>query len=255
MADILSTTSWCYSLKPNLEAKLRLFCFPYAGGNASLFRPWLWELPPEIDLCPILLPGRESRFKERPYTDLQTLIKALAPAIQPYLHLPFTFFGHSLGAIVSFELARHLRRYYKTSPVSLFVSGCCAPQLGTSRLPLHQLSDTELLKALQESQDPIDKILQHDELLHLLLPAIRADFTIYETYIYLEEKPLDCPITAFGGLQDSIVSQEALLAWQKQTSSTFIWHMFPGDHFFLSSNRAFLLHTLSQELLHITSQL
>ena len=121
----------------------RLFCFPYAGGGASIFRTWPERLPPDIEVCAIQLPGREDRFGEPTFENLSSVIDVLADVLCPYTDFPFAFFGHSLGALISFELTRRLRRQKTPCPMQLFVSGHRAPQIPDPDPPIHQLPDVE----------------------------------------------------------------------------------------------------------------
>ena len=184
---------------------------------------------------------------ERPLTRMPDLVEAISQAILPYLDKPFAFFGHSLGAIVSFEVSRLLRRVHQREPQHLFVSGSGAPQTSDTGQALHDLPDRKFLKGLREFNGTSREILENSELMQLLLPTLRADFAISETYVYASEPPLDCPVTAFGGLQDYGVSRKRLEAWRSQTNGAFSLRMFAGDHFFLHNARP-LLQALAAEL-------
>src|SRR5712691_623251 len=232
-----SYNSWVTCPKPNLHARLRLFCFPYAGGTASVFRAWSEHLPPEIEVCPIQLPGRESRLGEVPFSRLPPIVEALAPALRPYLDKPFAFFGHSMGALIGFELARHLRREGQSDPIHLFVSGHRAPQLPDPNPPIHQLPEPAFIQELRRLKGTSEAVLADPDLMELVMPMLRADFAVSETYLYTPEQPLACPITAFGGLQDKEVSRGEMDAWRVQTQQSFLLCMLPGDHFFLHASR------------------
>ena len=248
MTTAAAIDSWIAYSKPRPQARLRLFCFPYAGGGALIFRTWADGLPTDVEVCPIQLPGRGTRLMEPLFTQLSPLIQALAQALLPLLDKPFAFFGHSLGALVSFELARQLRRQYGVQPVRLFVSAGRAPQLPHRGLPVHTLPDGDFLAELRRLNGTPRAVLEHEELMQIALPVLRADFAVYETYVYSTELPLNCPISIFGGLRDRTVSQSDLEAWREQTSGDFSLQMFPGDHFFLNTTQPLLLRVLSQEL-------
>lgn len=248
IGQTMPNNPWIICPKPVTQPSLRLFCFPYAGGAASIFYPWWKRLPFYVEVCAIQFPGRESRLAEKAFTQAEDLQSPLLEAIHPYLHLPFAFFGHSMGAAVGFELARWLRKQGKPQPVHLFVSGCPAPQLPPREPPLYNLPDGELIQALQRLNGTPAEVLQHSELMELFLPVLRADLTLNDTYTYVAEPPLDCDITAFGGLQDRKVLPEEMAGWRLQTSHSFSLRMFPGDHFFLHSAAELLLQVLSQEL-------
>lgn len=235
---------------------MRLFCFPYGGGGAAAYRLWSDGLPPDIEVCRIQLPGRENRLRERPLTRLSPLVQALVEILRPYQDMPFSFFGHSVGALISFELARQLRKRDGLSPAHLFVSAFRAPQIPRRDPPIHQLPDAEFVKEVRRRYDGIPGVVLQDmEMMQLMLPVLRADMTIYDTYVYANEPPLDCPISAFGGLQDYRVRQEDLAAWRDQTRSSFTLRMFPGNHFFLQSGRELLLQAVSQELARLRNEI
>jgi medium-chain acyl-[acyl-carrier-protein] hydrolase len=240
--------SWVTCRQPNPQARLRLFCFPYAGGGVSIFRAWSDGLPGEIEVCAVQFPGRGTRLMEPPFTRLPPLVQALAEALFPLLDKPFAFFGHSLGALVSFELARRLRRQYALEPVRLFISADRAPQIPNRDPPTHSLPEEEFLVELRRLKGTSKELLEDDEVMEILLPVLRADFAVYETYRYSSEPPLNCPISALGGLQDHRVSRGDLEAWRDQTSVSFSLRMFPGDHFFVNTTQRTLLQALSQEL-------
>ncbi|MGL5074643.1 MAG: thioesterase domain-containing protein, partial [Waterburya sp.] len=246
---IASTDKWIIRPQSNPDARCRLFCFPYAGGGTSIFNNWSDNrLPSEIEVCSIQLPGRENRLQEPPLSRLKLLIQTLTPIITPYLDLPFTFFGHSLGAWVGFELARSLRRQNCPLPDHLFVSGSQAPQLPDLKPPIHRLPDEKFIAKIKSFNGTPEAVLQDAQLMARFLPALRADFAILETYFYAEEAPLNCPITAFGGWEDSQVNQKELSAWKQQTEAEFTLKMFSGDHFFLHSAHSDLLEAIATQL-------
>ena len=248
MTTATALNSWIAFRKPNPQARLRLFCFPYAGTGASIFRTWPDGLPADVEVCPVQLPGRGTRLTETPFTQLSPLVEALAQALVPLLDKPFAFFGHSLGALVGFELARQLRRQSGVQPVRLFVSADRAPQIPHRDRPIHTLPEGEFLDELRRLNGIPGKVLEEAELMQIMLPILRADFAVYETYLYSTEPPLNCPISTFGGLQDHRVSRRDLEAWRDQTSASFSLRMFPGDHFFWNTTQPLLLQVLSQEL-------
>jgi medium-chain acyl-[acyl-carrier-protein] hydrolase len=243
--------SWIFSRKPEPKARLRLFCFPYAGAGPSIFRNWPEGVPADVEVCPIQLPGRGSRLMEPAFVQLPPLVDALAIALAPVLDQPFAFFGHSLGALVSFELARRIRRQYGVHPARMFVSAARAPQLPHRGASIHNLPEREFIAELRRLNGTPGAVLDHKELMEIMLPLLRADFALYENYQYSLEPPLNCPISAFGGMQDRRVSESDLEAWRAQTSSCFSLQMFAGDHFFL--NQPLLVEAVSQELESIHS--
>lgn len=227
---------------------MRLFCLPYAGGRETVFQNWPELLPDDVEVCTVLLPGRGIRFREPPFTRMAPLVNALMRALLAYVDKPFAFFGHSMGALVSFELARQLRRHYGLLPAQLFVSGCPAPQVPDVRTGRHLLTDSRFVEELRRLNGTPATLLGNSELMQLALPALRSDFAVRETYVYEDAKPLDCPISAFGGLDDTEVRYEHLESWRAQTSLSFSLHLFHGDHFFLHTACKTVLEVLSQEL-------
>ena len=192
---------------------------------------------------------------EPAFTRLLPLIQALTRALLPCLDKPFVFFGHSLGGLISFELTRLLYKDCGLSPVHLFVSARRAPQLPAPTLPIHASSEPIFLEELRRLNGTPKAVLENAELMQLLLPTLRADFAISETYVYTASTfLLDCPITAFGGLQDQYSNYDSLEAWREQTSGTFLVQMLPGTHFFLNSAQPLLLQLLSQELHRIAGR-
>lgn len=239
---------WLVIRRPNPRARLRLFCFPYAGGGAAAYQTWPAELPAEIEVCAVQPPGRAGRLRERPYERLGPLVEALAPSILPHLDRPYAFFGHSMGALISFELSRRLLREHGTLPAHLFVSGRRAPHLPRTHRPMHDLPDEEFLGELRRLNGTPEEVLAHPELMELMMPLLRSDFAVVETYEYEPGPPLDCPVTAYGGLRDREVSREQLEGWGVYTAAGFSVRMLPGDHFYLHAERALLLRSLAGEL-------
>lgn len=213
----------------------RLFCFPCAGGGASAYRTWRAELPSGIELCPILLPGRERRYRERPFDSLDHLVVALADALTPRLEEPepYAFFGHSMGGLLAFELTRELRRRRVTAPRHLFLAGITPPKPRTLVRLRHRLTDAALLDELRRFGGTPARLLDEPEIAQLLLPTLRADFAVIETYHARVEAPLPVPIAAFAGSADPEAPADAMAGWRDQTDAGFQLTTFAGDHFFL----------------------
>lgn len=245
-----SFNPWLRISQPNPRARLRLFCFPYAGGAASIYRTWHKHLPADIEVCAVQLPGRENRINEEPLADAGELVQALMPDIVPYLDRPFAFFGHSMGTVIAYELAQQLRSHGKT-PTHLFVSGRRAPHLPEPDTLLHTLtSDDAFLAELQRRYNNIPAIVfEHAEMREIFTPLLRADLTLVETCECRTEPALHCPIIAFGGDADGRASSNELMAWQELTQSDFDWHLFPGGHFYLAEQAEPLLAILGTYLM------
>jgi surfactin synthase thioesterase subunit len=233
---------------PRPEARLRLVCFPYAGGGSAAFATWPESLGPEIEVCAVQLPGRETRIMQQAFQDTATMVPVLADVLAARVAPPYAFFGHSMGAVVAFELARWLRANGQPAPVHMFASARRAPQLPLMHSLLHVLPDDEFLEELHGFGGTPPQLLADEGLLRLLLPMLRADFAVNDTYEYQPEPPLDCPITATGGLTDPHVPQASLAAWQDQTTGPFALAMFRGGHFYLRAARSELLGLIASAL-------
>jgi medium-chain acyl-[acyl-carrier-protein] hydrolase len=249
--DAGPVTPWIVRPRPVPGSALRLLCVPYAGAGASVFGTWPAELPAGVEVLAIELPGRETRFKERPFDRLAPLVAQLADAVAPGLSAPFAIYGHSLGALIGFGLARELVRRGR-APAHLFVSGRRAPQLPEAS-PIHGLPDAELLARLHRLGGFREGVLQERELMELFLPILRADLAVTETAVIAPDDPLTCPITALGGLADDRATAPELEAWRLHTRGAVDREMFSGGHFFLQTARAALLASLSRRLARIAA--
>jgi len=229
-------SDWFVPFKYNKNSYIRLFCFHYGGGSASAYREWAKDLVDYVDLIAIQLPGRESRFSEPLLDNILDIVNKLSLNFYDYLDKPYILFGHSIGALISFECTRILRKKGMPQPKHLIISGTKAPQVPLKRPPIHCLLDSELIEKIREYNGIPSYILEDKELMDIFLPIIRADFCISETYSYYSEPPLACPITALGGLNDDTFDSQDLLKWQEQTSSSFEYKLLPGDHFFIKSS-------------------
>lgn len=226
---------------------LRLIGFPYAGGGPSLFRTWPGELLQDIELCAVHLPGRESRMNEPPVGDLRRVVAEVVEAIEPVCDRPVALFGHSIGGLLAFECARELRRRFGINLVHLFVSGCPAPQL-RDQDRLSDLPDAEFLERMRRFNGTPREIFNHAEMLELMLPTLRADFSLHETYHHEDEPPLTCPISAFGGMADEAVRTEQLEQWRSHTAEGFQLWLFQGDHFFIRTAQSVVVEAVTSIL-------
>lgn len=213
--------------------RLRLFCLPYAGGGAQIYRTYSQVLPDDIEVCAVQLPGRERRFREPALESVDAIVDRLAPVVSELSDRPYAVLGHSLGALVGFELLRRLRKDGEPLPLRLFASGHRAPHLPDPDPPIHHLPDAQFVEELRQLNGTPQEVFESPELLELILPVLRADFTAAETYVYRSEVPLPCPITALGGTNDVMIPRESLQAWQEHTTGNFEAHFLEGDHFFI----------------------
>ena len=216
---------------------MRLFCFPYAGGGSAIFRHWSSEFRYPIEIVPALLPAREARIREPGYTQIDKMIEKLAVEIAPYLDKPFAFFGHSMGAIIGFELARRLRDERGIEPEHLFVSGRRSPRIPRRDLYIHDLPEAEFVAEVEQMNGTPREVLEHKELMALLIPMLRADFAVCYSYVYAPGEPLRCPITVLGGTRDEDAPPDELDDWYKETTGKCNVQMFEGDHFFINQRQ------------------
>ncbi len=242
---------WISRQRSGVKSRVRLFCLPYAGGGATVFRGWSAALPADVEVCPIQLPGREQRFREQPITNIATMVDVLASALEGHLDIPFAFFGHSMGASIAYETARRLLTTCSRAPRVLLISGRQAPHLPPVRPPIHHLPDDAFVEKIRELNGTPSEVLEHPELLQFLMPQLRADFKLAETYRELDGPRLTCPVVAFGGWEDDQVPPEQVEAWRESTSGPFILHMLSGDHFFVTSEREHLLSLIAEKLRHL----
>jgi len=249
-------------------AALSLYCLPHAGGGASAYLPWLSKLP-GVAVLPVQLPGREGRLREPPHKRMAPLIRELADAVladgvrewqmvpehhsplttYPQGRRPYAVYGHSLGALVAFELLREFRRRGEPGPVQLFVSGCVAPHTRfDDGPPVRDMAQRELVATLRRLGGTPEWLLSDPSVLEMILPAIRADFSVKETHRYLPEPPLDVPITALPSTGDPRASQELVARWREQTTEAFELHTLVGGHFAVFEQAALTIKHISEAL-------
>jgi medium-chain acyl-[acyl-carrier-protein] hydrolase len=246
--DSSNPNPWYVCSHVNPGAETRLFLFPYAGGGPSVFGKWLGKLPAYVEGYIAHYPGRGSRHQEPPINRLPILVEGLYQAIQPLLDKPFAFFGHSLGALVGFELTRQLCRNNLPQPTILFVSANAAPHLPDPHQPIHKLGDEEFLLALQKLDGIPSELINQSDIMELFLPVLRADFEAIESYDYLPGEPLNIPIMVFGGLADPRLSRKYLEGWALHTNAGFKLEYLPGDHFFINTAKEAVIDLITTEM-------
>ena len=250
----LKLSTWFPLYQSVRKPALRVFCFPYAGGSASLFREWPKAMPSNVELLALQLPARGGRLFEEPFKRVDDLVQVVIETVLPLLDIPFVLFGYSLGALLAFEVARTLQVQLQRIPEKVFVAACQAPQTMGSRIRRHQMSEGDLVNELKRLNGTPPEILENESMLRCFLPALRADFEMIDTYIYKPLAQLQCSIRAFGGTRDRI-SIEHLRGWSEQSSSGYSMDMIEGDHFFIKHSSEELLRLLRQDLLSITMRL
>jgi medium-chain acyl-[acyl-carrier-protein] hydrolase len=231
--DQQKSSSWIVPLGHVTGAGPAMFCFPFAGGGASIFRKVLTGVTKEILVYAVQPPGREARLRETALRTVKDLAAGAKAEIIKSCDGPFSFFGYSLGAIVAYEVAKSLQEEGKRGPDLLMVGASPAPQNGRRVRRISSLNDLELIRELRDLRGTPSELLDDAEAMKVLLPAVRADFEAAETYAYKPSQPLTCPIAVLGGIQDSTISLEEYTGWNSRTISSCCLHMLPGDHFFL----------------------
>jgi pyochelin biosynthesis protein PchC len=224
--------AWFKCHHPRPRAKLRLVCFPHAGGAASFFHTWGGRLAAQVELLATQYPGREDRISEPCIEDMDQLADAAAAALAPALDRPVALFGHSMGAAVAYEVARRLERRYRVSPVRLFVSGHPAPHYQHPS-SLHLLDDEQLAAELRRLDGTSELVLEHEELRALVFPIVRSDYRLIETYRTAPGPRLECPVVALLSEDDPEVTLDEARAWRSVTHGNFEVRVFPGNHFYL----------------------
>jgi medium-chain acyl-[acyl-carrier-protein] hydrolase len=227
---------------------LRLFCFPPAGAGASLFSTWARELPAGVEVCSVQLPGREDRRAEAPLRRLPAAMSDVCADLRPFWDQPYVLFGHSMGALLAFEAARALRAVGDPAPQQLLCSACRSPEAVRTETSVYRLPDAEFIRHLRVLGGIPEPVLRDPEMMELFLPILRADFELLQTYEFRSQPPLRCPITVFGGTQDTEAPPHILDAWRHHTTGPFDRIEFASGHFFIQTERSTFLRRLSEIL-------
>ncbi|MCF8170954.1 MAG: alpha/beta fold hydrolase [Candidatus Methylopumilus sp.] len=235
---------WVTCPYPQPDATLRLFCLPFAGGGASIYRSWGKLLGPSIEVCPIQLPGRENRFSEPAFKNAQALAQALANQLQLYSNKPFAIYGHSMGALLAFELTRALQANGLEMPEVLMLGAHRAAHLPRTRETLYTLDDKTFIERLQRFGGFPEEVLASEELLQFLLPTLKADFTLCDTYTHTDDLALNCPIHVFAGDSDPEAPPAVMDSWRQHSSVETQMHVFQAGHFFIRTDLEKVIQTL-----------
>ncbi|MFJ5546217.1 thioesterase II family protein [Streptomyces sp. NPDC093225] len=235
------------------ESPIRLVCLPHAGGSASFYFPVSRALAPAVDVLSVQYPGRQDRRHEPGFTDIHAYADALTSALLPWLDRPTALFGHSMGAVLAFEVTRRLERDHGIAPVRVFASGRRSP---SSFRPesVHLRDDDGIVAEMRELSGTDAAILGDEEILRMVLPAIRSDYTAIENYRAAPDDTVNADITVLTGESDPRTSREEAQAWEAHTTGGFDIHRFPGGHFFLAQQQAHVLKIISERLVATAHQ-
>lgn len=251
----IQSSSWIVRPDPKPAADSRLFCFPFAGGAAATYRLWPAGLPASVEVCALAYPARAHRLRERPVDHMPALVEQIVDALLPWLDKPFSFFGHSMGAIVAAETIRTLEALAAPLPSHFFASARGPAHLPRKESLLHVLPDDELVRELDRRYGGVPReVMEHKELMDLLVPGLRGDLQALELHSPAMRAPLPCPVTVFGGTTDRHVSLDDLRAWRSETLSPLRVRQFEGGHFFIDSARETLLADVSATLSKTSAQ-
>jgi medium-chain acyl-[acyl-carrier-protein] hydrolase len=243
------TGDWFERRSGGEDAGIRLFCFPHAGGGAALFRPWHARLAPGVQVLPVVLPGRERRWRETPYTRMGELIEPLFDALTAELNRPYAFFGHSMGAAIAYAMAQRLALTSFEPPRALVVSGRQPPHLPPRRTPIHHLPENEMIERVSALGGTPAEVVKDRELLRAFLPGMRADFELNETYVPAPQARLSVAVTALVGDRDPLIEPADMSAWGELTTGRFVLRVFDGNHFYLRDGRPDVMRAVREAIL------
>lgn len=248
-----SGSRWFEGFCRSKAPRVRVFCFPHAGGSADVYRGWQRWFPEQFELCLVHLPGRGKNVRERAFTRVGPLVAKIADQIESVTDIPYVLYGHSMGALISFELARELSDRQNKGPEHLFVSGCRPPQYSRDKRVTFNLPREAFISELKKLNGTPEEVLENPELMEVFMDVLKADFELVETYEYRAGRPLSCPITVYSGIDDDQVPVETCHAWQKQTSAGCKVRVFGGDHFFIRNAQPVFVNAFRIDLLSAVS--
>ncbi|GAA3734274.1 thioesterase II family protein [Salinactinospora qingdaonensis] len=238
---------WLRCYRPRPAARLRLVCFPHAGGSAAFYRDWARRMPESVELAAVQYPGRLDRLHEPPPASIDELVTAVTSALRADPHRPIALFGHSLGAVIAHEVAVRLSEDGGAPPVRLIVSGRPPPRLHRGGAK-HLADDEELWAEIVRLGGTSQSAVDHEELRALMLPVLRNDYRLAETYRPRLDRSLCCPVTALTGDADSEVTVKEMSAWEELTTAAFELRVFAGDHFYLVPHQEEVITTMLRAL-------
>ena len=249
-------TKWILQPSPKPDAKVRLFCFPYAGSSAVVtYKYFVDNLPDFVEVCPVELPGRGTRISENLIDNIEELLTNISNEMTDWLDKPFMFFGHSMGALIGYELVFKIYENYNILPEKLYVSAHKAPFLDRGGPIMHKLKKNDFINELKKMNGIAKELLEHKELMDLMLPIIRNDYAVCENYNYKEKEKINVPITAFGGTFDKEIREEHLKQWSNVTNADFNYFLIEGDHFFIVKEKEKFMNLFAKLLINDISKI
>jgi medium-chain acyl-[acyl-carrier-protein] hydrolase len=241
-------TNYIVRFQEKEAATARLFCFPYAGATAAAYRPWNAMMPPNIELVVVELPGR-LHLRDKPPEDMKAIVDTIYPQILPFLDKPFAIFGHSFGSIVSYEVTKRLQTENKKLPTKLFVSARRAPHLPSRFRQASGLPDQEFIDEMQNMYQAIpEAVLKEKELLKMLLPILKVDIRINETYIGKLDPLLNVPLQVYYGTKDNTITPDEMEQWKAVTQKDFQIKSFEGGHFYIDKEKGTIITEITKNL-------
>lgn len=246
----------CQSKKQKGERKLnkiKLFCIPYAGGSAAVYSRWKKLVNPLIELKQVELPGRGSRMNESLIDNIPDIVRNIFKEIKDQIKPPYALFGHSMGALITYELCKKIKQEGYPSPVHIFFSGKQGPQIKLKGLNCYNLPEDEFIKHILNYNGTNEAVFKNKELASLFIPILRADFKMVETYKFdRTDDYLECDVSVFSGTDDRAVSWEDLSGWQEVTKSNCRFYPFKGGHFFINEHTEEVVDQINNVLTSIS---
>lgn len=231
------------------EDIIQLFCFPYAGASASIFKSWQSFLPKHIEVVGIQYPGHGNRISEKPYSSSIDIVNELLNNIFNAQTKPFALFGHSMGAMIAFDLAKRLVTSSEQKPIHLFISGLAPPQLRKTKSFIKNRTRNELINFIEQLGGTHSEILSHKELMDIILPALKSDFQIADNWFVEDTFDLSIPLTILGGDTDNEIPEDSLIYWSAYTTKKTTIKIYSGNHFFINSNKYQILNDIYTQLI------
>lgn len=239
--------TWFTNFDVDGDASTRLICFPFSGGGANVYRPWVSRIH-DTEIVALSMPGRENRFAESARDNLDSMIREIAPLAVQLMDKPCVFYGHSMGALIAFELARSLQSNYGKIPLKLIVSAYRSPERPNPNTIMHVLDDEQFVAELHRYGGTAQEILDDEITMDFITPMLRADFKLHETHRLQRGVKLDCPVSAFCATRDHLVNVDQMSGWSSYTTSSFSMRQIAGDHFYIKSTPEIVFKALNHEM-------